>query len=471
MPTWPVHLKIANKLKEKYGYTDDFIIGNVIPDTMNGYVVDNPSNIFHHSVTHYSSAEYTDFLEININKFLNDNREKLDNEIILGTYTHLLADLYFNEYTQKHHFKKKSDKVIAILNDGTIEEMIHPMVIKQNDFKVFGDYFIKNKEVGNKASMTKDTLNLSKDLNYEIQKEDIEKTIDKINEIVDSEIQEEEPYRMFTEKELLDVLNNCYEKIERDMTELELDKQISKVFDNYVNRYDIKDEDIDYKYYHSYRVMNYSKFLADKLNLPKEDRNLATIIGLFHDIGRFEQEKIYDNYEDTKEFDHGDYGEKVLLKKGIIEQLPVAYENYPLVGKAVRYHNKYSIGEGLNEQELLHAKIIRDADKIDIIDYMPRKRIRLKAFDEDSEFEVRDSIKEEFFKEQQIHRNDYAKTTNSEIVIIMLAHVFDINFKCTAQYIIDNGVLETFYNNLPNKEKYKEYFELAKKHVKEMIKC
>ena len=62
MPTWPVHLKIANRLKEKYNYTDDFILGNVIPDTMNGHIINNPSNIFHHAVTHYSTADFNDFL-------------------------------------------------------------------------------------------------------------------------------------------------------------------------------------------------------------------------------------------------------------------------------------------------------------------------------------------------------------------------------------------------------------------------
>ena len=38
-----------------------------------------------------------------------------------------------------------------------------------------------------------------------------------------------------------------------------------------------------------------------------------------------------------------------------------------LIIKAVRNHNKYKIEEGLNERELLHAKIIRDADKLDIM--------------------------------------------------------------------------------------------------------
>jgi HD superfamily phosphodiesterase len=318
--------------------------------------------------------------------------------------------------------------------------------------------------------MTKDTLKLSKDLNYEVAKEDIEKTIDKINELVDTEITDEETYKMFTEQELLDVFNNCYEKIERSLNELELDRQISKVFDNYTHRYDSQDEDIEYKYYHSYRVMDYSKFLADKLNLSKEDRNLSTIIGLFHDIGRFEQDKKYDSYIDTKEFDHGDYGEKILLKEGAIEQLPVAYEDYPLVGKAVRYHNKYAIGDGLDERELLHAKIVRDADKLDIIDYMPRNKVILKVYKSNNDsFSIRDSIKEEFFQKKSINLKDKESKTENEQVIIILALVFDLNFKYTAQYIKDNGILETFYNSLPNKEKYKEYFDLAKNHIKEMI--
>ena len=343
-----------------------------------------------------------------------------------------------------------------------------PMPIKQQDFKVFGDHFIKNNEVGDKISLTKDTLSLSKDLHYPVEKEDIDKTIAKINEIVDTKINEEEEYKMFTEKELMDVYNDCYEKIEKSINEIELERKISKVFDNYVSRYDSEDSDISYKYYHSYRVMNHAKYLSEKLNLSKEDQELATIIGLFHDIGRFEQDKLFDSYIDTKEFDHGDYGEKVLLKQGLIEELPIAYEHYPLVGKAVRYHNKYSIGEGLNEKEMMHAKIIRDADKLDILDYMSKRKLRPKAFNyNDNTFKVREEIKEEFFKKKQIHTKDKLNQTNSEKAVIVLALVFDLNFKYTVQYISDNNILENFYNSLPNKEKYKEYFELAKKHIRE----
>ena len=468
MPTWPVHLKIANRLKEKYNYTDDFILGNVIPDTMNGHIINNPSNIFHHAVTHYSTADFDDFLEINIDKFLEENKDKLDNEIILGTYIHLLADKYFNDCTKKNHFKTIGDTIYAILNDGTIDEKNHPMIIKQEDFRIFGECFIKNNEVGNKISLTKDTLKLCKDLHYPIEKEDIDKTVDKINEIVDTKITEDEEYKMFTEKELVDAYNSCYEMIDKTLYELELEKKISQVFNNYVGRYNMEDADINYKYYHSYRVMNYAKELAKKLNLSKEDQKLAIINALFHDIGRFEQDKLFDSYIDTKKFDHGDYGAEVLIKQELIKELPVEEKYYSLISKAVKNHNKYSIEEGLSDQELLHAQLVRDVDKLDILDYMSKGKLRKKAFDyTDETFTIRPEIKEEFFQQKIIYTKNKSNINNSEKAIITLAFVFDIKFKETAEYILNNSILDSFYNILPNKENYKEYFDLAKKHLKE----
>lgn len=218
MPTWPVHLKIANRLAKKYNYTDDFIIGNVLPDTMNGFVVSNPSNIFHHSITHYSEKTDIGIPKINIDNFLKDNKDKLNNELILGTYAHLLADLYFNKYTMENHMKLVDDKIVPILNDGNKDEEHPTMHIKHEDFRILGESFIRNKEVGDEISITKDTINLSKDLNYEVQKEDLLKTVEKINELIGLETKEEE-YKMFTEKELIDLFNSCLEYVDKNINE------------------------------------------------------------------------------------------------------------------------------------------------------------------------------------------------------------------------------------------------------------
>lgn len=169
---------------------------------------------------------------------------------------------------------------------------------------------------------------------------------------------------------------------------------MKETFENYVKNYDISDPDINHKHNHSYRVMGNSLFLAETLNLSETDKTLALIIGLYHDIGRFEQDKLYDTYNDNKTFDHADYGVKVLFEQNLIKQIPVEEKYYNIIEKAVKNHNKYQIEEGLSEQELLHAKIIRDADKIDILYAASEKLLVPKALDYKNEiFEVSDDIK------------------------------------------------------------------------------
>ena len=139
-----------------------------------------------------------------------------------------------------------------------------------------------------------------------------------------------------------------------------------KYFDEYVFNYDMQDPDINYKYYHSYRVMDIMEKLAIKLNLPKKDIELAKIIGLLHDIGRFEQDKLYNSFKDNK-MDHGDYGIEVLNKTNIIKNTNIDSSDYIVVYKAIKNHNKFEIQENLSERELLFSKLIRDADRIDIL--------------------------------------------------------------------------------------------------------
>ena len=76
-----------------------------------------------------------------------------------------------------------------------------------------------------------------------------------------------------------------------------------------------------------------------------------------------------------------------------------------------------------------------------------------------------------FFNKKQIHTKDKTNRTNSEKAVITIAFIFDINFKETAKYMLENNILEELYEVLPGKENYKEYIDLAKEHLKEMIIC
>lgn len=139
----------------------------------------------------------------------------------------------------------------------------------------------------------------------------------------------------------------------------------------YTQKDRIKNTKVQTKVEHMMRVSEISKRIASDLTLKQEQIKVAELIGLLHDIGRFEQYKI-SNKESTmqnkeKKFDHGEAGVRVLEKNNYIRKYikDTKYDN--IIYKAVYEHNKYLLSKGLSEEELLFCKIVKDADKIDLL--------------------------------------------------------------------------------------------------------
>ena len=74
---------------------------------------------------------------------------------------------------------------------------------------------------------------------------------------------------------------------------------MEEIFSEYVSNFDMEDYHIKYKYNHSIRVAKICEALAYALNYNKEDIHIAKMIGLLHDIGRFEQLKSTGSYSDN----------------------------------------------------------------------------------------------------------------------------------------------------------------------------
>ena len=79
-------------------------------------------------------------------------------------------------------------------------------------------------------------------------------------------------------------------------------------FIRYTENYNLQNGHIKGKQEHSLRVMEISKQIAKGLNLSQEEIDLATLIGLLHDIARFEQYTQYHTFKDMLSVDHGDLG-------------------------------------------------------------------------------------------------------------------------------------------------------------------
>lgn len=236
-----------------------------------------------------------------------------------------------------------------------------------------------------------------------------------------------------------------------------------KEFSKYVKNYDLEDDKIQMKVQHIERVSQIAKKLAIKLELKEEDVKLAELIGLLHDIGRFEQLKKFNTFNDRKSVNHGEYGVEVLFNKntGIIRNFIEDKQYDEIIKKAILSHNrnKKDIPNDLTTRELLHTKLIRDSDKIDILNILTfeKKEVAWEKADLSDEV-ITKEIYEEFMEKGRI---DYKnKKTSADSLVGHFAYAFDFNFPDSIKFIKQQNYFEKIYNRFKfNNVKTKIQFE------------
>ena len=138
-----------------------------------------------------------------------------------------------------------------------------------------------------------------------------------------------------------------------------------QAFQRYVSQYDANIPSIRMKIIHTYEVMKCSDYLCEQLGLNQEDKDLASLIALLHDIGRFEQWMKYESFADYKTVDHALFSSQLLFDDGLIREFIDDSQYDQIIKVAIEQHNKYQIDQGFDERTLLFIHLIRDADKLD----------------------------------------------------------------------------------------------------------
>lgn len=211
--------------------------------------------------------------------------------------------------------------------------------------------------------------------------------------------------------------------------------------------------------------------LAKFLKLSKHDSELAEIIGLFHDVGRFRQYSIYKTFNDADSEDHADLALKVIDELDFFKEL--AAQDYELVKFAIRNHNKMTIAPTDDERKNFFAKIIRDADKLDIYRVLEPFLAQENA-DKMPNFikgKARPDISPDFVENFVTGKQaDYRKIrTNGDRKIVRLMWIYDINFSWTMQKIVERGYIEKIVSNLPMDERIAEGVRRLRLRVKEKL--
>ena len=209
------------------------------------------------------------------------------------------------------------------------------------------------------------------------------------------------------------------------------------------------------------------------MSLSREDIKLAELIGLLHDIGRFEELKITNELNSVK-FNHALYGSKMLFEQGMIRNFIEDSQYDNIIKKAIENHSRLEIEVGLDERTVLHSKIIRDADKLD--NYRVKKEENIKAI-----FPTRVNKKEDI--EESLLSNKVYETVLSrkcvdihdrvtplDFWVCILAFTFDLNFDVTYKIVKENDYINILIDRFKYKDnETKSKMEDIRKNLKQFI--
>jgi HD superfamily phosphohydrolase YqeK len=126
----------------------------------------------------------------------------------------------------------------------------------------------------------------------------------------------------------------------------------------------VSDLNFTLKEQHTYRVVDEIKKLSKDISLNCRLAVLSELAALFHDLGRFEQYAQYQTFVDKKSENHARLSLKILNELSLLRELQPS--DRKAVIDAVGVHNQATIPSGLTSDSLLLAKMLRDADKLDI---------------------------------------------------------------------------------------------------------
>ena len=229
-----------------------------------------------------------------------------------------------------------------------------------------------------------------------------------------------------------------------------MDLQHAKTeFERYLDGYDRNDDKVHLKIVHTYGVTEYSRQIAERLNLPDEDRELAQLIGLLHDIGRFEQLKRFDSFEpDT--MDHASFGVQILFSEGMIRNFAGKDSWDGIIQTAIARHSDFRLDGIADNRTLMHARIIRDADKLD------NCRVKLEdtietilgvSAEEVGKDSVSPEVMAQFGRKESILSS--IRRTKMDYWLSYLAYFFDINYKVSWDIIREHDYVARLIARIP----------------------
>ena len=203
---------------------------------------------------------------------------------------------------------------------------------------------------------------------------------------------------------------------------------------------------------HTLQVCGNARRIAAELGLDERAAAIAETVALFHDIGRFPQYHRYRTFQDSLSVNHAVLGAQVLLERNVLRDLPRLEQS--LIVRAVALHNVFTLPQDLAVDVLLQAKLVRDADKLDIW------RVFMELLDRDTAdwpsaagLGLPDTPEHSPGVLDSLERREMVRLTSlrtlNDFKLLQLAWIYDLNFAPSLRMVVERGVIDRLSATVP----------------------
>lgn len=272
-------------------------------------------------------------------------------------------------------------------------------------------------------------------------------------------------------------------------------KNVINAFAEYVRNYDPSDEKIKLKIDHTYRVAGLCQRIAESLGLSEPDVDIAWLLGMLHDIGRFEQIRRFGTFNDVQSVDHAEFGADLLFKEGLIRKFAEGYyeecelarsgneeaeqiiknnehhnKDTGLLEMAIRQHNKYRVKEDLTERQRMFCDILRDADKVDIFKVnadIPMEIIYDVTTEELKNGIITKEVLESFYKKETVLKS--VRRSAVDHIVGHISLLFELVYKESYRQAKEQGYVYKLLNFKSDVPEVNAEFDDMRKYVDEFL--
>lgn len=197
-------------------------------------------------------------------------------------------------------------------------------------------------------------------------------------------------------------------------------------FAYYVRNYNPSDPRIASKICHTYKVVQMMDLLCQSVSLNERQSYLCFLAALYHDIGRFEQVRRFQTFLDAISLPHARLSAQILEQGNFLDHLEESEAKSVI--EAVRVHSDFALPEDFEGFQLEMAKLLRDADKLDIFRVFATEDLQVicsGSLEKAAKETIADPVYQAVMKHRCVAKED--RQSSLDIWATFLGFFFDFN--------------------------------------------